>query len=348
MRTERPGGEILTAALLGAGLAVRALGQLGAPAESALRAGLYALAPLLYCIGFGYGLLRLVSPRHSIGLHLGAGGLIAGAVLEALGWRTPFTLALYAAGAALAMSAFWHAASRSKSGLIRIALFVVGTGPLLFALHAVVFAQGADLLQARFLRLGATAAMALPLLAGLYHLHPLAGDNRLTRIARILLGIGMVAVPLVLVLAAFVDARLKYGLGPASDCLTVAMIVACYQAWRGADRAALAGFGTVLASMLLGKVMGFYAFDGPLPSPAVLSGYADAWRVSLRHFHIDLMVLGYALLLWPTRVGPRTVAVAGLALAIGLCMPAMGAWSYWAGVATVLWLIVFWRDRLVE
>jgi hypothetical protein len=29
-------------------------------------------------------------------------------------------------------------------------------------------------------------------------------------------------------------------------------------------------------------------------------------------------------------------------------MPAMGAWSYWAGVATVLWLIVFWRDRLVE
>jgi len=292
--------------------------------------------------------LRLVSAEHRVGLHLGASGLVAAAVLEALGWRSPFTLALCFAGAALATSAFWRAAGRIDSSAVRAALLVAGTGPLLFALHAVVFQQGTDLLQARFLRLAATAAMALPLLAIVHRLRPSSGNGRLTRIARILLGIGMIAVPLVLVLSAFVDARLKYGLGPASDCLAVALMVVCYQAWRGGDGAALAGFGTVLASMLLGKVMGLYSFDGPLPPPANLSGYADAWRVSLRHFHIDLMVLGYALLLWPTGISRHTVALAGLALAVGICTPALGAWSYWASIATALWLIVFWRDRLVE
>jgi hypothetical protein len=97
--------------------------------------------------------------------------------------------------------------------------------------------------------------------------------------------------------------------------------------------------------MLLGKVMGFYAFGGPVSAPAALTAYTDVWRVSLRNFHIDIMVLGYAFLLWPPLVRPVTVAVAGLALALGLCMPAMEAWSRLAGGATVLWLIVFWRGK---
>jgi hypothetical protein len=332
--------------LLGAGFAVRALGQLAAPGEMALRQGLGALAALLYCIGFGYALLGLSLTRHPIRLHIGAACLLAGAVLDGLQGKTPIGLALSVAGAALMMLAFGQAAGRSEAGFRRIALLVAATGPGLFALHAITFPSGAELLQARFLRLGATAAMALPLLAALYWFRPLGGVTRPTHWARILSGIGMVAVPLVLVLSAFVDARLKYALGPASDCFTVALIIACVQAWRAGHRAALAGFGTVLASMVLGKVMGFYAFDGPLSAPAVLTAYADAWRVSLRHFHIDIMVLGYALLLWPSLVRPRTIAVAGLALMLGLCMPAMGAWSRWAGGATVLWLIAFWRGRV--
>jgi hypothetical protein len=344
-----PGGGNLVACLLGAGFAARALGQLAALDEIALRPALYGLATLLYCIAFGYALLGLSVARYPIRLHFGVASLLAGVLLDSLAGKTQTGLALFVAGAALMTLALWQAAGRSESGFRRSALLVAGTGPLLFAMHAVAFPQGGDLLQARFLRLGATAAMALPLLAALYRFYALVGGRtRPTRLAEILSGVGMVAVPLVLLLSAFVDARLKYALGPASDCFTVALVIACIQAWRGGNRAALAGFGTVLASMLLGKVMGFYAFDGPLPAPASLAGYADAWRVSLRHFHIDVMVLGYALLLWPALAGPRTAAVAGLALMLSLFTPAMGAWSQLTILATMSWLIVLWRHRAIE
>ena len=348
MSRQLPGGEKLVACLLGAGFAARALGQLAALDEIALRPALYALATLLYCIAFGYALLGLSVARYPIRLHFGVASLLAGALLDSLAGKTQTGLALFVAGAALMTLALWQAAGRSESGFRRNALLVAGTGPLLFAMHAVAFPQGGDLLQARFLRLGATAAMALPLLAALYRFYSPGGRTRPTRLAEILSGIGMVAVPLVLLLSAFVDARLKYALGPASDCFTVALVIACVQAWRGGNRAALAGFGTVLASMLLGKVMGVYAFDGPLPAPAGLAGYADAWRVSLRHFHIDVMVFGYALLLWPALACLRTAAVAGLALVLSLCAPAMGAWSQLAILATMSWLIVLWRHRAIE
>ena len=331
--------------LLGAGFAVRALGQLAAIDEHAVRQSLDAAAALLYCIGFGYALLGLSSARHAIHLHLGAASLIAGTLMVGLVGKTPIGLALCIVGAGLLMLTMGRAAGHLEARFRQAALLVSAAGPGLFALHAFAFPESGDLLQARFLRLGATAAMALPLLAALYRFHLAAGATRAARLASTLSGIGMVAVPLVLVLSAFVDERLKYALGPASDCFAVALIIACVQAWRGDHRAALAGFGTVLASMLLGKVMGFYAFDGPVSAPAALTAYADAWRVSLRHFHIDIMVLGYAFLLWPSLVRPLTVAVAGLAFALGLCMPAMGAWSRLAGGATVLWLIVFWRGR---
>ena len=345
MRRQLPGGGVLVAWLLGAGLAVRALGQLVAPGEAALRPGLDALTPLLYCVGFGYALLGLCSARYPVWLHLGAASLLTAAVLELLAGRTPVGFALCVAGASLLMLAMVQAARRCEAGLPRLALLVAATGPGLFALHALAFAAGESLLQARFLRLGATAAMALPLLATIYRLHPLGGATRATRLAVILAGIGMVAVPLVLALSAFVDERLKYALGPASDCFVVALIIACVQAWRHGERAALAGFGTVLASILLGKLMGAYAFDGPFLAPAALTAYADAWRVSLRHFHIDIMALGYAFLLWPSLVRPRAIAVAAFALTLGLGMPAMGAWSRLAGAATLLWLIAFWRGR---
>jgi len=342
-----PSGGFPVALLLGAGLAARASAQLAAPGEVALRSGLGVLAPLLYCIGFAYALLGLTSDRYPIRLHFGAAGLLTGALLLGLAGQTPISLVPFVAGAALLMLAMWQAASRGQAGFQRSALLVAATGPALFTLHAFAFPLGEVLLRARFLRLGATAAMALPLLAALYWFHPLAGATRPAGLARTLSGIGMAAVPLVLVLSAFVDDRLKYALGPASDCFTVALIIACTQAWRNGDRAAMVGFGTVLGSMVLGKLMGFYAFDGPLSAPVVLTAYADAWRVSLRHFHIDTMVLGYAFLLWPSLVRPRVIAVAGLAMALGLCMPAMGDWSRLAGGATVAWLIVFWRSRAI-
>lgn len=343
MRRPLPSGGILVAGFLGTGFAVRALGQLAAPGEVA--SGLDALTPLLYCIGFGYALLGLSAARYPMRLHAGAACLLMGAALDVLVGKRPIGLTLFVAGAAMMMLAMWRPVGGVESGFRRIALLVAATGPALFALHAFAFAPGESLLQARFLRLGATAAMALPLLATLHRFHPVTGATRAARLARVLCGIGMVAVPLVLVLSAFVDSRLKYALGPASDCFAVALIIVCVQAWQGGDREALAGFGTVLASMLLGKLMGFYAFDGPLAAPAGMAAYVDEWRVSLRHFHIDIMVLGYTFLLWPSLVRARTIAVAGLAMGVGLCMPAMGDWSRWGGAATVLWLIHFWRGR---
>jgi hypothetical protein len=318
-----------------------------APGEAALRPSMDTLTPLLYCVGFVYALLGMCSAGYPVWLHLGAASLLTGSLLNVLQGKTPVGLGLFFAGAALLMLAMLQAARRGEAGMSRLALLVAASGPGLFALHALAFAPEESLLQARFLRLGATAAIALPLLATIYRLHSLGGRTRATRVAVILAGIGMVAMPLVLALSAFVDQRLKYALGPAADCFLVALIIACVQAWRSGERAALAGFGTVLASMLLGKLMGFYAFDGPLLAPAALTAYADAWRVALRHFHIDFMVLGYALLLWPSLVRPRTIAVAAVALTLGLGMPAMEAWSRLAGAATVLWLIVFWRGRAI-
>jgi len=340
-----PGDGMPVALLLGAGFAVRAVGQFGAIDDSVVRQSLDASTALLYCIGFGYAIQSFSSARYPTLLHFGAAGLLAGTLLGGLVGNTPLGLALCLLGAGLLMLTMAQAAGHGETRFQRVALLVATMGPGLFALHAFAFPESAALLQARFLRLGATAAMALPLLATLYRLDRSRETARATRIARALLGIGMVALPLVLVLSAFVDERLKYGLGPASDCFTVALIIACVQAARRSDGASLAGYGTILASMLLGKAMGFYAFDGPLSAPAALATYGDAWRVALRNFHIDLMVIGYTFLLWPVLVRPRVIAVAGIALILGLSMPAMGAWSRFAGVAAVLWVLTLWRGR---
>jgi hypothetical protein len=239
----------------------------------------------------------------------------------------------------------WQAAERAKPGFVRLAMLVSATGPVLFALHAAKFPQGASALDARFLRLGAAAAMALPLLAVLYMTRHADETTRATRVARFLLGMGMVAMPLVLVLSALGDDRLKFGLGPASDCFTVALIIACFQAWRARNAATSVGFAVVLASMLLGKAMGFYAFEGPLTPPSPVAAYADAWRVALRNFHIDLMVVGYTFLLWPSLVRPRIISVAGLALIAGVFAPALGGWSGLAGAGILGWLLIFWHGR---
>jgi hypothetical protein len=345
MRRELPDIGTPAVWLFGGGIAMRAFGQLAAPGDAIPRPALDALVPLLYCVGFGYALLGLHAARYTVWLHLGAAGMLAAALLDALVGNTPAGFALFAAGAAALTLRMLQGARRSGGGAGRLALLVAATGPGLFVLHALAFAAGTDLLQARFLRLGATAAMALPLLATIYHLHVLGVETSAARLARTLSTIGMAAVPLVLVLSAFADQRLKYALGPATDCIVVALVIACVQAWRRGERTALAGFATLLASMLLGKLMGFYAFDGPLSPPSAMAAYADAWRVSLRNFHIDLMVLGYGFLLWPLLVRPRTIAVAALALVLGLCAPALEAWSRPAVGATVLWLVVFWRGR---
>lgn len=333
------------ALLLGVGFAVRALSQLAAIEEPALRLELDASAALLFCLGFAYALQSLFSGRYPIRLHLGAAGLFAGEALVGLAGRTPIGLALCVAGAGLVMVAIGQVARRDAAGFERATLLVSAIGPGLFALHAFAFPASGDLVQARFLRLGATAAIALPLLATLYRLDHMGDAARGTRVARALLGIGMIAMPLALVLSAFVDERLKYALAPASDCLTVALIIACVQAWRSKRFGSFAGYATVLASMLLGKLMGFYAFDGPVSAPAALAAYGDAWRVSLRDFHIDAMVIGYTFLLWPALVRPRVAGVAGVALTLGLTTPAMGPWSRLAGLAVVLWVLTFWRGR---
>jgi len=340
----RDGGTSV-AALLAAGFALRAIGHLAAASDPDWRQAVASTGTILYCLGFGYALLGLSSMRRSGALHFGAICLCAGSLLQPLLGATQFGLALIAAGGALLMLALGNAARRSMDSVYRLAGFVAATGPALFALHAVAFTGSDEVLAARFLRLGATAAMALPLLAMLYRTAHAGDSTRPARIARTLFTVGMVAMPVALVLSSLVDQRVKYALGPASDCFTIGLMIACFQAWRRADRAALTGFGIVLASMLLGKLMGIYAFDGPFAAPAALAAYADAWRVALRHFHIDLMVMGFAVLVWPALVRPRVAGAGALALGLGLLSAGLGRWSALAGVAAVGWLITFWRGR---
>jgi hypothetical protein len=335
--------------LLAAGLSARALGQIGS-VDAAATDGRLALAPtLLYCLGFGYALRGVVAAtRPKQWMHVGTAALLVGSVLDGLGGLRVAGILLSLLGGALLAHGIAEAASRTGPRLQRLALLTAAAGPTLFALHAIIFAGAAvDLLPARFVRLAATAAMALPLLAVLYGcFRDGRAETRATRLARTLLGVGMVALPLVLVLSAFVDVRLKYALGPASDCFTVALIIACAQAWRERDGSMLAGFATVLGAMLLGKAMGFYGFDGPLPAPAALATYDATWRVALRHFHVDLMVLGYTLLLWPSLARPTVAATAIAALLLGLLAPGLGSWAAWVCLATMAWVVTFWRGRV--
>ncbi len=345
MSPRLPNNGAPVAALLGAGFAMRAAGQMLAGGAPLARQSLEGCAVLLYCLGFGYALQSLSSGRYPVGLHAGAVSLAAGTLLVPLTGTTLIALALIAIGAGLLTVTMARIAGCAQSDFARFAVAVSAIGPVLFAAHAIAFPAGGSELPARFLRLGAAATMALPLLSAAYRALHADDTNRASRFARVLLGIGMVALPLVLVSSALVDDRLKYGLGPASDCFTVALIIGCVQAWRGRDVATVRGFGVVLASMLLGKAMGFYAFEGPLPAPAPLAGYDDPWRVSLRDFHIDLMVLGYTFLLWPSLVRLPIVAVAGCALTFALLTPALGAWSWLPSVAILAWTMAFWRGR---
>lgn len=345
MNMRLPKDGMAVAWLLVAGFGVRAAGQSGVIQDPALAQGVAESVTLLFCLAFGYAIQGVVSSTYSVWLHLGAVCLVGGTILDALVGSTPIARGVTIAGSALVMPVMWQAARRAEAGFERLAILVASTGPALFALHAALFRAGSDRLSARFLRLAGAAAMALPLLGILYRVRHFGETTRPARLARMLLGIGFVAMPLVLVLSAFVDHRLKYGLAPASDCVTVALAIACIQALRRGESTALAGFGTLLVSMVLGKLMGFYAFDGPLSAPPVLVTYGESWRTALRQFHIDLMVVGYAFLLWPSLVRPLVAAVASLALMLGVFMPVLGIWSRLASVATVAWVVTFWRSK---
>jgi hypothetical protein len=255
--------------------------------------------------------------------------VLAGALAELLG-RLAGQDALGIAGALAMATALMHAAAVSPAPkLERALLSVLGGGALIdLVLIAPPVALGAlDALPLRMLRLADIATVALPALTVL-HL-PLAAAAPAGALGRRfgapLMVLGSAGLPLILVLSATVLPIAKYLLWIPADAVLIGTVLSAGLARRG-PRLELFAWTLIAASMVLGLLMGGYAFDGPLPAPAPLAEYGALMRRLLRAGHSDAMTLSllgiFASRALPegqiARRGRALVAIAGLVTLFGL------------------------------
>lgn len=161
-----------------------------------------------------------------------------------------------------------------------------------------------DSLERRLFRLGAMAAFAIPMLALIAaseQQHNLARLDRrpapriaelLVRWEPILFAIGASALASALMAGAFVNKEFVWLTPIGADAAVAACVAATIRArWRG-DYLAFVSWALVCFSMLIGLLMGIYAFGGPIPTPGFIGGYNTVLRTLLRDTHVVLMVLG--------------------------------------------------------
>ena len=256
---------------------------------SAVR-GLTAAGALAYSAGH---LLRLHDP-------VLAGLIPVGALLNALG----FGLLLRAHVRA---SAAWT---------VRLALSAVVFGMLLDAGMGLGALQPELLasylgpehgVRMRMLRLARVAAIALPIQAILYErLRRDAAARPVIRWGGLALAWGAIGMPVVLTAAALGPLALKYLLPLPADAVLFGAGMGVWLAFRGKSLPARLGWSLLLASMVLGQLMGGYAFDGPLPAPPAFAGYLDFARSLARIGHAYAILLGLlALFADEIEPGPR-------------------------------------------
>jgi hypothetical protein len=151
-----------------------------------------------------------------------------------------------------------------------------------------------DGVRLRMLRLARAAAVALPAVALLYEglAYRVGLDRPVARCGRVLLWVGVATMSAVLAGAAFTSVRVKFLLPLpalttfAGTCAGVAL------AYGHARRLETWGWLLVASSMAAGLLIGLYAFDGPLPAPAIFDGYNDFARRLTRLGHAYCIVLG--------------------------------------------------------
>jgi hypothetical protein len=177
-----------------------------------------------------------------------------------------------------------------------------------------------DGVRQRMVRLARVAATALSLLTLLDRGQPSAGAARpWDRWGRLGLIIGTVGMPTVLTAASFIALGLKYLLPIPALAMTGGVTVALVRAARTASRLEQYGWLLIVLSMGVGLVIGMYAFDGPLPTPAFVGAYNEFARRLIRLGHAYTIVFGLlAVLLARQGAGPLAVRlfVAGNCVAL--------------------------------
>jgi len=266
-----------------------------------------------------------------------ASGYVLQLALPIAGWVIVAGALLNAVGFGLLAST----AMRKGAPLpVRVALVVIAFGMLLDAVMGLrmvmpdlfpAFLGAEDGVRLRMLRLARVAAIALSVQAILFQ--DLAGrvtGSRVVRWGGLALAVGAAGMPLILCLSAFGPLVFKYLLPLPADAVLFGAGVAVWLAFRSGSFPMRWGWSLVFASMVVGMLLGGFAFDGPLPAPAAFSGYLDPVRSLTRYGHAYAIVLGLlALFTRPTpvaglrRFAPLILAVGALITLGGMVVAAL-------------------------
>lgn len=152
-----------------------------------------------------------------------------------------------------------------------------------------------DGLRLRMLRLAQIACIALPLLTLLYQgfMARVPLDIPLARWGqRAMIG-GMIGMPSILAAAASTRIEFKYLLPFPAVAVLAGTLCGAWLARRHGRPLERWGWILIALSMAAGLLMGLYAFDGPLPSPALIGDYNDLVRRAIRQTHAYAIVVGF-------------------------------------------------------
>lgn len=173
-----------------------------------------------------------------------------------------------------------------------------------------------DDVHRRLLRLANMASRAVPLLALLAAsctspepTFPASGESpswgqRALRLEPLLFVIGVTTLPTILAMSAVIHKEIAWALPIGADTTVAGCVMAAIRARKRSDVVALLGWSAVAGSMIVGLLMGLYAFEGPLPAPRAAGAYGTIARTAMRDGHIVVLVLGVvalALNLGPSR-----------------------------------------------
>src|SRR5436190_7015224 len=234
-----------------------------------------AVALLLREGAFPKVLRRVAGPVLAVGTIIYVSGYAWLAFWPGYAWLIPAGAMVNLFGFALLVSGMWRT-SISVEVRVVLAIFLFGmaidAASGLYAVDASHFLPAylgpEDGVRQRMLRLARVAATALCLMTLL--IRDLCLSDALSpsvRWSRLALLVGAAGMPTVLTAACFFHVDLKYLLPIPALAMTGGVLVALLRARRIASQLEQWGWLLIAASMSVGLLIGFYAFDGPLPAP---------------------------------------------------------------------------------
>jgi hypothetical protein len=270
--------------------------------------------------------------RHIAGAVLGIGtityalGYVTLALWPGHAWFVPSGAAINLLGFVLLATVLWRAPAALEVRIV-LAVFLFGMAiDVVNGMAAVdterflpAYIGPEDGVRQRMLRLARVAAIALSLLTLLARRF---WDTPAGHWGRRGMLVGTVGMPAVLTAACLVWLDLKYLLPIPALAMTGAVLLALWHARRTAPPLEQAGWLLIAASMSVGLCVGLYAFDGPLPTPAVVGAYNDFIRRLMRLGHAYAIVLGLLAILL-ARQGTDRLTVALLVTGSGVTLSAI-------------------------